>query len=147
MAKRICQAREPRVKCRQKAGLDYERIVARFNGGQRLDLFETAQAGALVAAEQYDAGRLTEGEYRYQVAQLKSSAMSQFQAREQSAQYAEAASMRARAARDQAITAQQQANKPYQLPMPEPIRPIMGGSSQTTTNCQTYGNSTRCQSY
>jgi hypothetical protein len=87
-------------------------------------------------AERQAAGKITHAQAALELQQLRTQLTSEEQ-RRNNANAAAAANDTAAAL--MLMQTVQQANKPYQLPMPTPPPPILN------TSCQTYGNNTSCQ--
>jgi hypothetical protein len=117
-----------------------------------MDLIDLQEAARLVGAENLDKGKITEAEYKLQLAELRSRiaaesqrrllAVANTQAAQAQAQaansQAQAANMQAAGALLQGLGAFQAANRPAPVQMPAPARTL-------NTNCQTYGTNTSCQ--
>ena len=117
-----------------------------------MDLVDLQEAARLVGAENLDKGKITESEYKLQLAELRSRIAAESQRRSLAVSNTQAALAQARAANTQAQAANMQAagvllhglgafqaaNRPMPVQMPTPPRTL-------NTNCQTYGTNTNCQ--
>ncbi len=130
----------PGLRCRQQASRAHFTSLARLGQENDLDLVELVLTRILMAAEKYDAGQLTEGQYLAERAQAIADAASQRQVRLNGRQVANAATMQARAAQQQA-SAVDQASR--QRASDDDVFASM--RPPTTTDCVTNGNNTRCQ--
>ena len=113
-----------------------------------MDLINVYEAARLVGAENVDNGKLSEAEYKLQLAELKSRLAAEDQRRglavasTQAVQaQAQTADMQAHAAMFQGLTAFQTANRraPIQAPTPTPQRSVncitTGPYAMRSTNC------------
>ena len=117
-------------------------------GEPNLDLLNVLLAARLVGAENVDRGRITEAEYQLQLAELNARITDERRRRTladtQARASLQASQAQSTAALLQGLAALQSANRPvaasqpYQLPMPSP--PLI-------TNCQSYGQTTNCQTH
>ena len=126
----------PRLKCFKAADDARNGTIQRLKGNAHLDVIEAHYARALLAAERYDRGEISEAEYNVAVAESRASANGQLADRRNKTAAVAAQQQAAAAASQQAATA-----------AGDSIRAATQVQRPTTTNCNTFGNTVNCTTY
>lgn len=92
----------PRIKCINEAVMNYHEAYARAASNPYLDLARVMTTQTVVVAERYDAGRMTEAEFKAALAQIESDFDSKVDQRKHAKAIARSAADQARAAQDAA---------------------------------------------
>lgn len=121
------------VRCTNAANLKFNRALP---GNGNLDLIEVANAQAVVAAEKFDAGKMTKAELDAEMAQIASKTKQAFTDRNMQASSTQAAQQQAAAARQQAAMNSIAAGAAIMAPPPP-----------ANTSCSTFGNTVNCRHY
>lgn len=129
-----------RIKCSNAAELDYFLAMERSVGHPGIDLVHLMHAKRLELAEQYDAGKLTEAQYKVAVAQVATDINSQLQARMNNAAVANAAQR-------QAIAAQQQASAQTMAAGAAIMTGSGSAPAHSTTSCRPLGGTLHCNHF
>jgi len=125
----------PGLKCFKAADDARNGTIQRLKGNAHLDVIEAHYARALLAAERYDRGEISEAEYRVAVAESKAGANGQLFDRRNRTSAVAAQQRAAAAASQQAATA-----------AGDSIRDAFKPTT-THTNCNAIGNSVNCTTY
>lgn len=121
------------IRCTNAANLKFNQAIP---GNGNLDLIEVANTQAVVAAEKFDAGKISKAEMEAEMALIASRTKQAFTDRGMQASNANAAQQQAAAARQQAAMNSIAAGAAIMTPPPP-----------TNTSCSTFGNTVNCRHY